>query len=136
MRGAVWRVSVVFLLLCLALPVAGQLQEQPDVGVVGDPVAGRALAHKRCVACHDLTRAATLKLGPPLWQVVGRPVGSVSGFRYSADVAGQAWQWDERGLDQFLLNPKSMFPGTRMVFEGLADARMRLDLIAFLHRLR
>ncbi len=40
--------------------------------------------------------------------------------------------WDQKNLDLYLENPKSLVSGTRMQFRGISDATDRLDLIAYL----
>ena len=40
--------------------------------------------------------------------------------------------WDKKTLSQYLINPKKMIPGTKMVFAGLKKKQDRKDLIAYL----
>ncbi|MBF0159726.1 MAG: c-type cytochrome [Magnetococcales bacterium] len=115
-------------LCCPFLAVAG---DQP----AGDVGAGRLISRK-CMACHDMTRAATIRLGPPLWNIVGRKVATRTGYPYSAELLQGQWLWSEEILDSFLSAPKAMVPGTRMVFDGLPQPEERRDLIAFLKTLR
>lgn len=41
--------------------------------------------------------------------------------------------WDDATLDEYLKNPKSFVPGTKMVFPGIKKAEDRKDVIAFLN---
>ena len=91
---------------------------------------------KKCAACHDLTSANTNKIGPGLWNVVNRPIGSHPGFSYSDAIAGkkdQAWDYDH--LNHFLTSPKSYAPGTKMSFAGISKDGERADVIAYLRSL-
>jgi cytochrome c len=42
--------------------------------------------------------------------------------------------WNARTLDRFLENPMKAVPGTTMGYAGIADAKERRDLIAYLQR--
>jgi cytochrome c len=44
--------------------------------------------------------------------------------------------WDEKTLDAFLDEPQKVVPGTTMPFSGIANAKERADLIAYLKTLR
>ena len=97
--------------------------------------AGRTLA-ETCTVCHALDRGAPPRVGPHLWQIVGRPVGGVAGFGYSPAMARAGGVWTADRLDAFLADPAHAFPGTTMVYPGLADADDRIRMIAFLRTLR
>jgi len=49
----------------------------------GDPIAGRATFQRICQNCHS-NEIGVNKVGPSLWNVVGREAGTVPGFEYSA----------------------------------------------------
>ena len=40
--------------------------------------------------------------------------------------------WTEKNLDRFLTSPLTVVPGTAMGYAGIADAKERADLIAYL----
>jgi cytochrome c len=40
--------------------------------------------------------------------------------------------WNDANLDKYLQNPKSLVPGTKMVFPGLKNEKDRQDVIAYL----
>jgi cytochrome c len=103
-----------------------------------DASAGEADA-RICGACHDLTSAAGNRVGPALWGVVERQLGSVPGYAYSPAMvehgqAGETWTLDR--LDAFLTSPAETVPGTKMGFGGIADADDRADLLAYLSTLK
>jgi len=101
---------------------------------VADLAAGEA-AFARCQACHTITAGGADGIGPHLYGVVGRGVGSVGGFAYSdAMVAhrGEAPVWDLDALDAFITAPQRDVPGTKMSFAGLRDEQTRINLIAYL----
>jgi len=58
--------------------------------------------------------------------------GRVQGFSYSDAMKRSKIVWNEKTLDRFLTNPLKAVPGTSMGYAGIADARERADLIAYL----
>ena len=44
--------------------------------------------------------------------------------------------WDAKTLDAYLTDPQALVPGNTMPFPGLADAKARADLIAYLATLK
>ena len=84
-----------------------------------DLAAGEKVARK-CTACHTFEQGGANKIGPNLWNIVGRAAGGVEGFGYSSafqEMGGQSWDYD--ALSAFLENPKAFAPGTKMSFAGL-----------------
>jgi len=75
------------------------------------------------------------KVGPNLWNVVGRPKASAPGFNYSAALKGKGGNWTFDELNKFLANPKGYVPGTAMTFAGLPRDTQRADVINYLHKL-
>ncbi len=102
-----------------------------DVGK-GEKVA------KKCQACHNLEKGAGAKVGPDLWNVIGREPGSAEGFNYSSamkDFGQKNKEWTYEELNHFLHKPKEYVPGTAMGFAGLPKVQDRADLIAYLRTL-
>jgi cytochrome c len=99
----------------------------------GDVAKGEQV-FKKCMACHTVNDK-TNKVGPHLVGIVGRPVASVEGYKYSesmtAHAAGGA-VWDEAALHAYLENPKAIVAKSKMAFAGLKKEDERADLIAFL----
>jgi len=95
-----------------------------------DPSAGEKVFGK-CKACHHLDgKNAT---GPHLDGVVGRPIATVEGFKYSkAMIAHEGASWEPATLSEFLTSPKTFAPGTKMSFAGLPKVEDRANLIAYL----
>ncbi|MDH3596119.1 MAG: cytochrome c family protein [Rhodospirillales bacterium] len=96
----------------------------------GDATAGKKV-FKKCQACHAL-EAGKKKIGPSLHGIFGRKAGSVDGFKFSKAMKASDIVWDEENMDKFLAKPKTVLPGTRMVFAGLKKDDQRKNLIAYL----
>lgn len=90
---------------------------------------------KQCAACHNFQKGAGPKIGPDLWNVVGRPVASNEQFKYSAAMKGKGGEWTFANLSSFLENPRGNVPGTSMTFAGLKNPQQRADVLAYLRTL-
>ena len=90
---------------------------------------------KACGACHNFEKGAGPKVGPPLYGVVGRPVGSIAGFSYSDAIKGKGGDWTLDKINAFITSPKTYAPGTKMTFAGESDPQKRADIVDYLHTL-
>jgi cytochrome c2 len=96
-----------------------------------DPANGEKL-FRNCAACHAVVQGEN-KVGPYLYGVVGRDVGTASGYgSYSGALTAVAQVWTPVELNAFLENPKGYAPGTTMGYAGMRKAEDRADLIAYL----
>ena len=99
-------------------------------------VAAGEKVFKKCKACHAVGAGAKNKSGPHLNALMGRPMGSVEGFKYS-NVFKKALEegrvWDEASLAEFLAKPKSYMKGTKMSFSGLKKAKDLEAISAYLN---
>lgn len=103
-----------------------------EVLAVADAGAGERL-WRQCQACHALN--GTDGVGPHLNGVVGRGKAAVAGYAYSDAALAQAGDvWSPENLEQFLLNPRTYMPGTKMAYSGMANVADRANLIAFLEQ--
>lgn len=97
----------------------------------GDVQRG-ARAAQACMACHSFTPGQHMT-GPSLATVWGRKAGSAERFgRYSNALQRSGIIWTQRELDAWLANPAALVPGNTMRVPGIADGRMRADLVAYL----
>jgi cytochrome c len=106
----------------------------PDWGTVlptADVTKGQNTSHK-CEQCHNLNKGAAIKIGPPLYNVVGRARATYPGFDYSAAMKAKGGSWTFDELFKFLKSPQAYIEGTKMGFSGLPEAQDRIDLIAYL----
>ncbi len=107
----------------MAVPAAAQ-----------DAKAGEK-AFVQCKACHSVV-AGQNRIGPSLADIGGRKIASAAGFSYSAAMKGKAGNWTDANLDTYLTKPAAWVPGTKMAFAGIADAKKRKDVIAYLKTLK
>jgi cytochrome c len=96
-----------------------------------DPVAG-AEAFGICGACHSDERDGEAMIGPGLWGIVGKKVGSEPGFDYSDALLAFGGEWTLERLYRMIENPNAMIPGNTMGFYGIRNAQDRIDILAYL----
>jgi cytochrome c len=101
----------------------------------GDAGRGRVIFNQ-CLACHAPNPTDVPNPGPDLRGVIGRPAGSVPGYRYSRALRNVRRSWTEMALDAFLADPQAAVPGNTMPFPGMTDDTERRDLIAYLKTLQ
>ena len=102
-----------------------------------DVAAGKAIFEKTCANCHS-TEAGVNKVGPTLFDIVGRPVASVHGYDYSKKmraIGKEGKVWDDKHLNTYLTNPRQVLHGVKMFF-AVPDAKDRADVIAYLNTLK
>jgi cytochrome c len=90
---------------------------------------------KICQTCHNFQKGLGPKIGPDLWDVVGRKIASVSGFAYSDALKGMSGNWSYEELNKWISDPKAMASGTKMTFPGEKDPQKRADILAYLQTL-
>lgn len=95
---------------------------------------GQATA-KQCAACHTFEKGGPNRVGPNLWNIVGRKKASEQGFNYSAAMKAKGGEWSYEELSHFIANPRGAVPGTNMTFAGLPRDGQRADVIAYLRTL-
>jgi len=88
---------------------------------------------KKCAACHSITKGGGNKIGPALWGILGRQVGSASNYKYSKVMAAYKKTWSFKEMDGFIKKPKDWIKGTKMSFAGLKDAKERAALILYMN---
>jgi len=100
--------------------------------LTGDPDAGRRVFTK-CMSCHVVAEGQN-RVGPSLYNIIGREAGSIEGFRYSDANANSGITWTEPVMFAYLEKPQEFIRGTTMAFPGLPSAQERADVIAYIKR--
>lgn len=96
--------------------------------------AGKAV-FKKCKACHTSNSGGANRVGPNLWNVVGRKKGSAPGFKYSAAMSAKGGEWSFEDLAAFLHKPKTFIKGTKMSFGGIKANADLANLVVYLRSL-
>src|SRR4030081_722484 len=96
-----------------------------------DQAAGE-LVFKQCNICHQVGENARNEVGPILNGIIGKKAGTAPDYEYSPAFKKVSLVWDDSSLKEYIKDPKSLFPGTKMGFAGLKDERKIADLLAYL----
>ena len=100
---------------------------------MGDIEHGKK-AFKKCAACHSIKQGGGNKIGPKLWNVMFRPVGAVSDYKYSKALSNykKDWNWEE--MNGFLIKPSKWISNNKMGFAGLKSEKDRASVILYLNQ--
>jgi len=115
---------------------ATEVVEKIDINaimVLGDITSGEKI-FKKCAACHSINKGGKNKIGPALYNVVGRAVGGVDDYKYSKALASYGKKWNFEELNGFLTKPSSYLKGTKMSYAGLRKETDRASVIKYLNQ--
>jgi cytochrome c len=115
---------------------AAEIVEKIDIAAImalGDIASGEKV-FKKCAACHSINKGGKNKIGPALYNVVGRAVGGVNDYKYSKALASYGKEWTYEELNGFLKKPSSYIKGTKMSYAGLRKEKDRASVIKYLNQ--
>ena len=99
---------------------------------MGDIASGEKI-FKKCAACHSIMKGGKNAIGPALYNVVGRKVGSIEDYKYSKALAAYEKEWTLEELNGYLTKPAKWIKGTKMAFAGLRKEADRASVIKYLN---
>ena len=88
---------------------------------------------KKCTACHSIAEGGGNKIGPALYGVLGRKIGSLPDYKYSKAMVAYGKSWTFEEMNGFLIKPKDWIKGTKMSFAGLRSAKDRAAVILYMN---
>ena len=100
---------------------------------MGNVASGKKL-FKKCVACHSIVKGGKNKIGPALYNVVGRKIGGVVDYKYSKALMTYKKEWTFEELNGFLTKPAKWIKGTKMAYAGLKKEEDRASIIKYLNQ--
>ena len=100
---------------------------------MGDVATGEKV-FKKCKSCHSIKQGGGNKIGPALWNVMFRKVGSIADYKYSKALTsyGKEWSWEE--MNGFLIKPSKWIPNNKMGFAGIKSEKDRASVILYLNQ--
>ena len=113
-----------------------QVEEKIDMAALmamGDLTIGEKV-FKKCAACHSIVKGGKNNIGPALYNVVGRQIGSVSDYKYSKALSEYGKEWSFEELNGYLIKPAKWIKGTKMAFAGLRKEKDRASVIMYLNQ--
>ena len=119
-----------------ATTIQASSESQVDISTLlasGNVELGKKI-FKKCAACHSVAEDGKNKIGPKLYNVVGRGIGSISGYKYSKALASYGKEWSFEELNGFLIKPASWIKGNKMAFAGLKKEEDRSSVILYLNQ--
>ena len=114
-------------------PVQREIVDIAALLSTGDLAHGEKV-FKKCSACHSIKSGGGNKIGPALYNVVGRKVGVLDDYKYSTALAEYDKNWSFEELNGFLLKPKDWIKGTKMAYAGLRKDKDRASVILYLNK--
>jgi len=114
----------------------GTAEEKIDIAALmamGDIAVGEKV-FKKCAACHSIVKGGKNNIGPALYNVVGRQVGSISDYKYSKALSEYKKEWTFEELNGYLIKPAKWIKGTKMSFAGLRKEKDRASVIKYLNQ--
>ena len=113
------------------------VEEKVDIAALmamGDIAIGEKV-FKKCAACHSIIKGGKNNIGPALYNVVGRKMGSISDYKYSKALIayGEEKEWTFEELNGFLTKPSKWIKSGKMAFAGLRKESDRASVIKYLN---
>ena len=113
-----------------------KIEEKIDLAALmamGDIASGEKI-FKKCAACHSIVKGGENKIGPALYNVVGRQAGVLSDYKYSKALIAYKKEWNFEELNGFLIKPSKWVAGTKMAYAGLRKEKDRASIIKYLNQ--
>jgi len=89
---------------------------------------------KKCSACHSIKKGGKNKIGPALYNVLGRNVAGLNNYKYSKALLGYGKTWTFEEMNGFLKKPQAYIKGTKMAFAGLKKEKDRASILLFMNQ--
>ena len=117
----------------LSIDSAGEKVDIAALMAMGDLATGEKV-FKKCAACHSIVKGGKNNIGPALYNVVGRQIGSVADYKYSKALSTYGKEWSFEELNGYLIKPAKWIKGTKMAFAGLRKEKDRASVILYLNQ--
>ena len=89
---------------------------------------------KKCSACHSIKKGGKNKIGPALYNVLGRNIAGLDDYKYSKALMAYGKTWTFEEMNGFLKKPQAYIKGTKMAFAGLKKEKDRASILLFMNQ--
>ncbi|WP_395671867.1 c-type cytochrome [Phenylobacterium sp.] len=93
-------------------------------------------AFAACQSCHAVTKGQKSGMGPNLFGVGGRKAGTLADYKYSPAMVKYGQPWTRANLIEFISNPRTAVPGTKMIYPGQKNPQIAGQLADYLLSLK
>jgi cytochrome c len=114
------------------LVIAAVIVVGSSAGALAQDVAAGETSFKKCLPCHSVGEGAKNKVGPELNGLDGRKSGIAPDYNYTDANKNSGITWNEAVFKEYITNPRTKIPGTKMVFAGISNENERNNLWAYL----
>jgi cytochrome c len=87
---------------------------------------------RKCTPCHSIGPDAANKLGPVLNGLDGRKSGTIENYNYTEANKNSGIVWNDKSFADYITDPRSAIPNTKMIFAGIKNEKERGDLWAYI----
>ncbi|AMN40347.1 c-type cytochrome [Rhodoplanes sp. Z2-YC6860] len=91
---------------------------------------------RKCGPCHSVGEDARNKIGPVLNGIDGRKSGTAPDYNYSEANKKAEITWNEQTFKEYIQNPMTRVPGTKMAFAGIKNDAEIANLWAYLKQFK
>ncbi|MGC9270499.1 c-type cytochrome [Acidiphilium sp.] len=120
----------------VAAPAVSGIPSIDPLIIKADVAKGAAFVGQQCAACHTVTKGGANGVGPNLYGVMNDKMFAAPGYAFSTAVKSKAsGVWTYQKMNEWLDDPQTFAPGTRMGYTGIKNDVQRADTIAYLRTL-
>ena len=121
----------------MKLLVLGGALLAATVGIAhAQDLAAGEQSFRKCGPCHSVGEDAKNKIGPVLNGIDGRKSGSAADYNYSEANKKAEITWSEETFKEYIANPMTRIPGTKMAFAGIKNDKEIADLWGYLKQFK
>ena len=91
---------------------------------------------RKCGPCHSVGEDARNKIGPVLNGIDGRKSGTAADYNFSEANKKAEITWNEETFKEYIANPMTRIPGTKMAFAGIKNDKEIADLWGYLKQFK
>jgi cytochrome c len=121
----------------MRLLVLGGALLAATVGIAhAQDLAAGEQSFRKCSPCHSVGEDARNKIGPVLNGIDGRKSGTAPDYNYSDANKKADITWNEASFKEYIQNPMTRVPGTKMAFAGIKNDKEIADLWGYLKQFK